>query len=146
MTALMSLKEVARMVAKSEVTLRALARSGTIEATKDASGAWLVDPNHVVAHFGQSKNAHNRISNRQGASSKTAQSPQPIDVQSPLVDALQSQIRLLERQLEHTQGLLSDEKAARNRLEQDMTAILREIRAMMEGKNSENVLTRFFRR
>ena len=144
MTALMSLKEAARMVGKSEVTLRALIRAGKIKASKDTSGIYQVNPNDVTDYYSQSKGAQSRVTNRSSKASATPQ-PQSIADQSPLIEALQAQIRLLERELEHSKSLLANEQAARNRLEQEMSAVLREIQAMLEGQN-EGVLSRFFQK
>ena len=141
----MTLKEAARLVDKSEVTLRALARSGALGAKKGDDGIFRVDPNSVVEHFARSNRSRTSTVNRTGASTKSVQSSAPIDNQSDLVIALRSQISFLERELVSYKDLLRDEKEARNRLESDMTVVIREIRAVLDGQN-QGVLSRFFKK
>lgn len=127
------------MVDRSEQMVRKLINDGKLKSRQE-QGRHMVDPNEVVAIY-----QHQAASRRGAVTRIEAGSQAPNATGSETVALLERQIAMLERELDHTKQLLSGEREARNRIDSEMSSVLKEIRAFMDG-NHTNLLTRFFRK
>lgn len=135
---LVSVRDAAKMVGKSEQMVRKLVGEGKLKSRIE-SGRHMLDPNEITQFYQQ------RGATRSGAIAKSETS---FDKSSTQVALLERQIVMLQNELDFTRNLLTEERTGKRKLEEDMSAVLKEIRAFMEAGTSGVVggLTRFFRK
>jgi hypothetical protein len=135
---LVSVKAASKLVARSEQMLRKLIAEGKLKSRLE-NGRHYLDPNEVTQLYQQ------RGAARSGAVAKPETSSGEGSAQIAL---LERQIVMLQSELDFTRGLLTEERTGKRKLEEDMTAVLREIRAYMEAGSNGVVggITRFFRK
>jgi hypothetical protein len=139
MTTTITVREAAHRVARSEQLIRKLISNGRLRSELE-NGRYMLDPNEVVEFF------QHQAATRRGAIAQISVSSQPSEEQGGAqVALLERQIAMLERELEYSKKLHASEREARTRLEVEMSAILKEIRAYMDGSQN-NLLTRFFKK
>jgi hypothetical protein len=134
-----TVREAATRVDRSEQLIRKLIATKRLRSQVE-NGRHMLDPNEVLEFF------QHQAATRRGAVARPSTSPQPNEEHSGAqVALLERQIAILERELEHSKQLHASEHDARLRLEREMSAVLKEIRAFMEG-NQSNLLARFFKK
>lgn len=135
---LVSVRDAAKMVGKSEQMVRKLVAEGKLKSRQE-NGRHMLDPNEVVSLY-----QHQATTRRGAVSSKEVSS----ETNSTQVALLERQIAMLQSELDFTRNLLTEERVGKRKLEEDMSAVLKEIRAFMEAGTTGVVggLTRFFRK
>lgn len=139
MTQLISVKEASRYVGKSEQMIRKLINDGKVKSFPQ-NGRHMVDANELLSLYQHSAN-----SRRGATSSSNSNDANQLDASRTQMALLERQLQMMERELDYSKTLLRDEREARNRLENEMTAIVKEIKAVLDGQN-QNVLSRFFKK
>lgn len=135
---LITVKDTAKLIGKSEQMIRKLVKEGKLKSRSE-NGRHMIDPNEVVSLY-----QHQAATKR----STVAQHETSNEPDSTQVTLLERQIVMLEKQVYFIQEMLASERAAKHKLEEDMSAVIKEIKAYMHQgtQDKNNVLTRFFKK
>lgn len=133
---LVSVRDAATMVGKSEQMIRKLVAEGKLKSRQE-NGRHMIDPNEVVSLY------QHQSATRRGAVASKEVSSETNSTQ--VAQLLERQVAFLQSELAFTRNLLTEERLGKRKLEEDMSAVLKEIRAFM-GNGVVGGLTRFFRK
>lgn len=125
----LSLAEAATAVGRGETTVREWAKSGSVQATKDARGRWQIERGSLLARA--ATEARTDVRSRAGAS---AEPPSEARL-----------VRVLQAEIDHLRRLLDEERVRNQRLEEERTQHMAEMRAIL-NKDTEGFLSRWIRR
>jgi hypothetical protein len=129
----LSLAEAATAVGRGETTVREWAKSGSVQATKDARGRWKIERGSLLARA--ATEAWTDVRSRAGASGVASTEPKS---EARLV-------RVLQAEIDHLRRLLDEERVRNQRLEEERTQHMAEMRAIL-NKDTEGFLSRWIRR
>lgn len=147
MTSELTLGEAAKAVSRGTTTVRDWVKNGHIRAKRNPMGHWVIERDSLLA-FAAGEGAAEGPRRPRGAEAllnRTSTEPSTAHLGGGSAEAL---IRAHEREIQHLRELLHEERARCQRLEEERTQHLAEMRALLskDSGGKDGVLSRWIRR